>query len=97
VLDRIPAAARYYITLDIDGLDPAVAPGVLAPAFGGVTYQQTFDLIRGVAAKGKIVGFDVCEVVPELDIRDLTSILAARFVMAAIGAMAHTGQVGHLR
>lgn len=93
-ITRIPTADRYYITLDIDGLDPSIAPGVIAPAFGGLTYGETFDLIRGVAAKGKIVGFDVCEVVPELDVRSLTSLLAARFVMGAIGAMAWEGQIG---
>ncbi len=91
-LARIPDADRYVITLDIDGLDPAIAPGVIAPAFGGLSYFQAFDLIRGVAARGRIVGFDVVEVVPELDVRHLTSLLAARLVMVTIGSIARSGQ-----
>ncbi|CAA9575905.1 MAG: Agmatinase [uncultured Thermomicrobiales bacterium] len=92
-LARIPDADRYFITLDIDGLDPAIAPGVIAPAFGGLSYFQAFDLIRGVAARGRIVGFDVVEVVPELDVRNLTSLLAARLVMVMIGSIAWSGQL----
>lgn len=92
-LARIPDADRYFITLDIDGLDPSIAPGVIAPAFGGLTYYQAFDLIRGVAARGPIVGFDIVEVVPELDVRNLTSLLAARLVMVMIGSIARNGQL----
>lgn len=90
---RIPDAGRYFITLDIDGLDPSIAPGVLAPAFGGLTYGQAFDLIRGVAGRGRIAEFDIVEVVPELDVRNLTSLLAARLVIAAIGSIAWSGQL----
>lgn len=94
VLARIPAAERYYIALDIDVLDPSIAPGVLAPAFGGLTYMQVFDLIQGVAMRGQIVGFNVCEVVPLLDVNDLTSSLAARLVMTTISVCAWSGQFG---
>ena len=52
-LARIPAADRYYVTFDTDGLDPAVAPGIGSPAFGGLTYFQAFDLLQGVATKGE--------------------------------------------
>ncbi len=93
-LSKIPAADRYYITFDTDGMDPAIAPGVGYPAFGGLTYYQAFDLIRGVAAKGKIVGFDIVEIAPAHDFRDQTSLLAARLILNVIGAMAHEGQIG---
>lgn len=92
VLDRIPAADRYYATLDADGLDPAIAPAVGYPSFGGLTYFQTFDLLRGLAAKGRIVGFDIVEIVPALDVHNLTSLLAARLILNLLGAMAHAGQ-----
>jgi len=93
-LSKIPAADRYYITFDADGLDPSIAPGVGYPSFGGLTYFQAFYLLRGVAAKGKIVGFDFVEVVPALDVRNLTSMLAARMTLNLLGAMAHEGQIG---
>jgi agmatinase len=93
-LSKIPPADRYYITFDADGLDPSIAPGVGYPSFGGLTYYQAFDLLRGVAAKGPIVGFDFVEVVPALDVRNLTSMLAARLTLNLLGAMAHSGQIG---
>ena len=92
-LAKIPDADRYFLTLDIDGLDPSIAPGVIAPAFGGLTYYQAFELIRGVAARGRVVGFNVVEVVPGLDVRNLTSLLAARLVMVTIGSIARNGQL----
>jgi agmatinase len=95
-LAKIPAADRYYITFDADGLDPSIAPGVGYPAFGGITYYQAFDLLRGVAAKGNIVGFDAVEVVPAVDVRDLTTMTVARLILNLMGAMAHTGQIGRI-
>ena len=70
----------------------SIAPAVLARAFGGLTYYQALELIRGVANRGPIVGFDVVEVVPALDPNGLTSFLAARLTLATIGAMARAGQ-----
>lgn len=91
-LSRIPAAERYYITLDADGLDPAIAPGVLNPAFGGLTYFEATNLIKGVASMGRIVGFDIVEVVPAVDVQNLTSLLAARLILNVIAAMVQNGQ-----
>jgi agmatinase len=93
-LERIPAADRYYVTFDTDGLDPSVAPGVASLAFGGLTYLQSFDILRGVAAKGRIVGFDLVEIVPANDVHNLTSLLGARMILNVIGLMARNGQIG---
>lgn len=94
VLDRIPTRDAYYITLDADALDPAIAPGVWGPAFGGLTYYETTHVLRGIAQKGRVVGFDVVEVVPSVDLQQITSRLAARLIMNLIGALAHTAQIG---
>ncbi|MDP9366344.1 MAG: agmatinase [Chloroflexota bacterium] len=94
VLDRLPAADRYYVTLDADGLDPSIAPGVGYPAFGGVTYDQAFDLFRGIAARGAVVGFDVVEIRPAVDVRGLTSLLAARLILNLLGLLAREGRIG---
>ena len=64
-LPQDPAGAdRYYITFDADGLDAAIAPGVLDPGFGGLTYYEASNLLRGIARQGQIVGYDIVEVVP---------------------------------
>lgn len=93
-LDRIPDGERYYITFDADALDPSIAPGVGTPGFGGVTYYEATDVLRGIASKGEVVGFDFVEVVPSLDTGDMTSHLAARLTLNMIGALAHSGQIG---
>ena len=94
VLARIPAADRYYITFDADGLDPAIAPGVGAPGFGGLTYYEASNLLRGVARKGRVVGFDFVEVVPAADVANMTSLVAARLTLNLLGQMAWEGQIG---
>lgn len=94
VLDRVPAADRYFITIDADAFDPSIAPGVSFRAPGGLTYYEATNLIRGIAAKGKVVGFDIVEIQPAADVANLTSGLAARLILNLIGALAHTGQIG---
>ena len=94
ILQRIPQAERYYITIDADGLDPTIAPGVAGPAPGGVTYSEVTSLIRGIARKGKIVGYDFVEVVPSADVNNMTSYLAGRLILTLLGALCHTGQIG---
>ncbi len=66
-LAAIPGDAQVILTIDADGLDPALCPGVLSPAFGGIGYQQALDLIEGVAAKTRIVGACFVEFVPRQD------------------------------
>src|SRR5439155_2382663 len=78
ILRRVPDAPSYYISLDTDAIDPAIAPGINALEFGGLTYFEVSNLLKGIAAKGKIVGFDVVEIAPAKDHQNLTSMLAAR-------------------
>jgi agmatinase len=93
-LAKIPAAERYYVTFDADGLDPAIAPGVNGPAFGGLTYDEAFGLLRGVARLGRVIGFDFVEIVPAADVHDLTSLVAARLTLNLMGALVWEGQIG---
>ena len=94
VLARVPERPRYYVTFDADALDPGIAPGVGSPAFGGISYAEATDLLRGVAAKGRIVGADFVEVVPDRDVQGYTALLIARLILNLIGAVAYSGQVG---
>jgi agmatinase len=57
---------------------------VLTRAFGGVTYFESCNILRGVARKGTIAGFDVVEVVTSLDVSNLTS-QVARLTLNLIG------------
>lgn len=91
-LAQVPQADQYYISLDTDVMDPATAPGINAMAFGGIDYFEATNILRGVAAKGRVVGFDIVEIAPQRDVHDITSLLAVRLILNMIGAMAHTGQ-----
>ena len=89
VLDRIPSGIDYYLTIDIDGFDPSIAPGTGTPSHGGFLYYEVQELIEGVAKKGNVVGMDLVEVAPPYDPAGVTSILAAQLLMNAIGFIFH--------
>ncbi|MGH7155907.1 MAG: arginase family protein, partial [Acetobacteraceae bacterium] len=87
-IDAIPPGARLLITLDCDGLDPSVIPGVIGPAPGGLGYWQTLELLHGAAQRARIAGFDLVEFVPERDVQQQGALAAARLVVNAIGIIA---------
>ena len=89
VLDRIPSGIDYYLTIDIDGFDPSIAPGTGTPSHGGFLYYEVQELIEGVAKRGNVVGMDLVEVAPPYDPTGVTSILAAQLLMNAIGFIFH--------
>ena len=87
-------AGDVFVTFDMDAMDPVLAPGVIAPVFGGLAYHEASDLLRGVAARRRVVGFDLTEINPGADWRDRTSLLGARLALDLIGALAWSGQIG---
>ena len=89
VLNRIPVGKRYYVTIDIDGFDPSIAPGTGTPSHGGFLYYEGLELIAGLAKRGKIVGLDLVEVAPDYDHTGTTTIFAAQLLMNAIGRILH--------
>jgi agmatinase len=89
MLARIPAGARYYLTIDIDAFDPSIAPGTGTPSHGGFFYYEVLELIDGLARHGDIVGLDLVEVAPDYDPTGSTSILAAQLLMNTIGRILH--------
>jgi len=91
VLKRIPDGGPYYLTIDADGLDPSVMPGVLAPSPGGLTFAHMRTLIHGLIAKGRVVGMDVVEVAPARDVNGISAIAAGQLICNLIGAAARAG------
>jgi arginase len=80
---HIPTGAPVYLTIDLDGLDPAFAPGVSHPVPGGLTSRQVLNLIQ--QARWNLVGMDVVELNPDRDINNQTAILAARLLHEGMG------------
>lgn len=77
VAARIPAADAYYVTIDIDVLDPSIAPATGTPVPGGFSYYQMCELLDALASKGHVVGFDITEVSPPYDHNNETALLAS--------------------
>lgn len=88
VLARIPAG-RCYVTIDIDGFDPSIAPGTGTPSHGGFTYYEVLELLAGVARRNTVVGIDLVEVAPDYDHTGTTTILAAQILLNLIGRVLH--------
>jgi len=87
VVERLPRGGRFYVTIDCDVLDPALAPGNGSPSPGGLDYYELTDTLRGIAARGDVVGFDFCEVAPMYDPSGVTCQVAALVVLDFVGAI----------
>ena len=76
IIKRRAENTPLYISFDVDGLDPAFAPGTGTPVSGGLASWQALEIIRGLG-DCNLVGLDVVEVSPPYDHADITAILAA--------------------
>jgi agmatinase len=85
VLATIPAGSRYYVTIDIDGFDPSIAPGTGTPSHGGFLYYEVMEILQGLAKRGDVVGIDLVEVAPAYDPSGITGFLAAQVLLNFLG------------
>ena len=76
---------RVHISLDIDVLDPAFAPGTEIPSAGGLSSRQALELIRNATSSSTLVGFDVVEVSPAFDNADITTLAALKMIFEVWG------------
>lgn len=96
VVDRLRSRVGdrpVYLSVDIDVLDPAHAPGTGTPEAGGVTSRELLEILRGLAGL-KVVGADVVEVSPPYDHAQLTGIAASHvaYDMVSLMALEHRGR-----
>ena len=82
VLDSL--TGTVFVTFDLDALDPGVLPATGTPEPGGLDWYEAVDLLRAVAARSRIVGFDVVELAP-IPGQVASDFLAARLVYRLIG------------
>lgn len=87
-LAHIPDGSDIVIALDVDALDPAIVPGVIARTPGGLSYLQTLDLIRGAAARGRLRAVNVVEYLPAADLDRMGAITVTRLMAALVGILA---------
>jgi arginase len=78
-------ADGLYLSFDMDALDPRHAPGVGTPVAGGLTQREAHVACELIGETGKLVGMDLVEVNPILDIQNQTAALAVEFALSALG------------
>jgi arginase len=76
----------FYLSFDMDALDPRHAPGVGTPVNGGLTFREAHLACEVVAETGKLIGMDMVEVNPILDVQNRTAIHAVEFIRSALGS-----------
>lgn len=89
VLEQVPQSENIYITLDVDVMDPSLAPGTGTLEPDGLNFREIDELLKGVTAKGKLVGFDVVEVNPMRDSSGRTAQTAIRLMIDMLAAAFH--------
>lgn len=85
VLAGMPKGERYYVTIDIDGVDPSIAPGTGTPSPGGLLYDEVREIAEAIAKHGEVIAFDLVEVSPPYDLTGMTSQVAARIILDFLG------------
>jgi agmatinase len=93
-IDGVASAIRervqdkpVYVSIDIDVLDPAHAPGTGTPEAGGLTSREVLGILRGLAG-ARLVGADVVEVAPAYDHAEITTVAAAHLCYELLALMA---------
>jgi arginase len=84
-LDRISGPGFVHVSLDMDALDPELAPGVGTPVRGGLTYREAHLALELVAESGIAGSLEVVEVNPILDRENTTALTAVELVASALG------------
>ena len=77
-----------FLSVDIDVVDPGMAPGTGTPEPGGMTSRELLEAVRRICFELPIVGIDVVEVAPAYDQSEITAVLANRVVLEALSAIA---------
>ncbi len=91
VREQLRAVGRgpVYLSFDIDGVDPAFAPGTGTPEVGGLTSREALEIVRALAGL-PLVGADVVEVSPPYDHGNITALLAANLLFEIVSVLAVT-------
>lgn len=84
ILSNLPEDAPFFVTVDCDGLDPAIAPGVGFPEPDGVTFREAATIVRALAGAGRIAAIAFTEFRPAYDVRQLTALTIVRLFSSVI-------------
>ena len=85
IVEKLPPLENVYVSIDIDGLDPSIAPGTGSPTVDGLLYYEVINLLKGITKKSNVVGFDIVEVNPMVDLSGQTCLLATTLILEFLG------------
>lgn len=85
ILEQFKNVDYLHISLDLDSLDPSIAPGVGTPVPGGLSYREAHLLMETLADSGKVCSLDLVEVNPILDHRNATGEMAVQLTASLFG------------
>jgi agmatinase len=86
IVEGVPKNAKCYVSIDIDALDLSLVPGCVSAEPDGMSYRMLREVLFGLAEHTEIVGFDLVEVNPMLDVgTGVTSYLAAHTILEFLG------------
>ena len=84
-LAGVDADTHLHVSLDVDFLDPSIAPGVATTVPGGPTYREAQLCMEMIADSGRLASLDIVELNPALDVRNKTAVLAVDLVESLFG------------
>jgi agmatinase len=87
IVEALDGPDRIYLSVDIDVVDPGMAPATGTPEAGGMLARELLRAVRQIVSQVELAGMDVVEVAPPYDHAEVTAILAHRVVMEAISAL----------
>jgi agmatinase len=88
IAEALDGPEVVYLSVDIDVIDPGMAPGTGTPEPGGLLTRELLRAVRQVVARVELAGMDVVEVAPAYDVSEVTAAAANRCVMEALSALA---------
>jgi arginase len=77
--------AGFHLSYDMDGCDPGIAPGVGTPVPGGASYRESHLVMEHAAESGRLLGLEITEINPILDVANRTAAFAVELVGSALG------------
>jgi agmatinase len=95
IAEALDGPDAIYLSIDIDVIDPGMAPGTGTPEPGGMLTREVLRAIRQIVAVVELAGMDIVEVSPPYDQAETTAMAANRAALEAISALAVRRQAGH--
>jgi len=87
LLEKLPQGASIFVAFDCDALDPSVMPAVSGASPGGLRYEQAADLLGGVASRCRVAGAAFTELVPAMDLNEISTLVVVRLVMRLLAGI----------